>query len=220
MKAVSFPQANRVLKAPPSERSRALETIAAAELAGVDVTGAREKVDAAFPPEQEVYDLPVWGGEVEGVPRCISCWEPSPEERALIAAGGPVWLWVVGHTHPPLVLDAQSPFEVQAFPPDNFRDWWLQNGAGIISGLRETGADTGDAEAVALAVYLRLVPPAIMAKQRPTVAESFQELLARLTLTEEEERTVETARIGASHEIDTLLAIIDRLTGKTAEEKA
>lgn len=61
--------------------------------------------------EGEVQDLHVWSGDVEGVPRCISRWEPSQEERAAIAAGGPVWLWVVGTTHPPLVLDAQSPFE-------------------------------------------------------------------------------------------------------------
>lgn len=80
MKAIPFPQANKVLKAPPGQ-------------------------------EADVYDLPVWGGEVEGIQRCISCWEPTPEERAAIAAGGPVWIWVVGHTHPPLVLDAASPFE-------------------------------------------------------------------------------------------------------------
>lgn len=55
--------------------------------------------------------LAIWRGESAGMPRCISCWEPTPEERALIAAGGPVWLWVVGHTHPPLVLDAANPFE-------------------------------------------------------------------------------------------------------------
>lgn len=116
MKAIPFPQANKVLKAPSSERSRMLAAIESAEAAGVDVAGVREKLDAVFPPEKEVYDLPVWGGEVGGAERCISCWEPSPQERALIAAGRPVWLWVVGATHPPLVLDAAHPFEQAASP--------------------------------------------------------------------------------------------------------
>jgi len=85
VKAVSFPQANKVLKAPAGQ-------------------------------EADVYDLAVWGGEIEGIPRCISCWEPSLKERALIAAGGPIWLWVMGTTHPPLVLDATSPFEAPPQP--------------------------------------------------------------------------------------------------------
>lgn len=60
------------------------------------------------PPGQEehVYDLPVWtDGE-----HCLSRWEPTPEERAAVAAGGPVWLWVVGSTHPPLCVSAANPF--------------------------------------------------------------------------------------------------------------
>lgn len=155
MKAIPFPQANKVLKAPPSPRSEIQQRIDELKAQGSDVVALQERLDEQFPPEQEVYDLHVWGGEVDGIPRCISCWEPSPEERALIAAGGPVWLWVVGHTHPPLVLDAASPFE--------------------------------PAEKVDL-------------------------------LTPEERRSVEIARIASSLGDDTLLAIIDRLTGSTPQE--
>lgn len=119
MKATPFPQANKVLKAPPSRRAEIQQQIDDLAAAGIDVAEMQAKLDAALPREQEVYDLPVCLGEVEGVPRCISRWEPSPEERAAIAAGGPVWLWVVGTTHPPLVLDAQSPFEERQESPSS-----------------------------------------------------------------------------------------------------
>lgn len=200
MKATPFPQANKLLKAPPGRTHEArIDEMAAA---GLDVYVAEEQALLEAAAEPEVYDLPVWSGEVEGVPRCISRWEPSPEERVAIAAGGPVWLWVVGTTHPPLVLDAQSPFEEPSAPPDNFDDWWLRNGSGILSELRESGADIGDAQTIALAVYLKLIPAAIETRSR--------------TLTEEELEAVRVARIGASHGDDVLLAIIDRLTGAPA----
>jgi hypothetical protein len=42
---------------------------------------------------------------------CISCWQPTPEERERIAAGGPVWLTVVaGESQPPVAVSAESPF--------------------------------------------------------------------------------------------------------------
>ncbi len=154
MRAMPFPQANKILKAPPSPRTEIQELIDKLAAGGVDMTAEQERLDAAFPPDQEVYDLPVWSGLAGGTYRCISCWEPSEEERAAIAAGGPVWLWVAGHTHPPLVLDVASPFESAA--------------------------------------------PAVA---RPTVADSFRELLERVTLRPEEERVVQSARI-------------DRLTGQ------
>lgn len=41
----------------------------------------------------------------------ISCWEPTEEERAAIAAGQPIYLLVVsGHTQPPVAVMATSPF--------------------------------------------------------------------------------------------------------------
>lgn len=41
----------------------------------------------------------------------ISCWQPTDEERAAIAAGAPIWLSVCGHGHPPVILSAESPFQ-------------------------------------------------------------------------------------------------------------
>lgn len=61
----------------------------------------------------------------EGMPDCeplpthaaddfiISRWQPTEEERRLIAAGHPVWLWVFGSggTHPPVSLEVcPTPF--------------------------------------------------------------------------------------------------------------
>jgi hypothetical protein len=40
----------------------------------------------------------------------ISRWEPTPEERAVIAAGGPVWIWVIGRAHPPISVQTENPF--------------------------------------------------------------------------------------------------------------
>jgi hypothetical protein len=46
----------------------------------------------------------------------ISCWRPTDEERAAVAAGGPVWLCVVGRGHPPVWLDGR-PNIFQGGPP-------------------------------------------------------------------------------------------------------
>lgn len=40
----------------------------------------------------------------------VSCWEPSDEERRLIAEGAPVWLYVWGRAHPPVKVTAESPW--------------------------------------------------------------------------------------------------------------
>jgi hypothetical protein len=52
--------------------------------------------------------LRVWtDGEV-----CVSAWMPTEEERAKIAAGEPVFLWVMfGSTQPPVAIEVGSPFE-------------------------------------------------------------------------------------------------------------
>lgn len=42
----------------------------------------------------------------------ISCWQPTEEERAAIAAGGPVWVNVVGvGPPPPIGVEGLSPLE-------------------------------------------------------------------------------------------------------------
>lgn len=80
MKATTFPQANKILTAPPGK-------------------------------ESEVYDLPVWS---DGT-RCISCWQPTEGERAAIARGEPVYLWVMGTTHPPVAIEVGSPFDINTW---------------------------------------------------------------------------------------------------------
>lgn len=158
MKAIPFPQANKVLKAPPSPRNEIQEQIDALASAGVDVVELQAKLDAALPPDQEAYDLPVWYGLASGAYRCISCWEASAEERMRLAASGPVWLWVVGHTHPPLVLDAENPFEPAQPVADTFPDWWGVHAAEIVAEMQDGGIDVAGAEEIAEAVYRRLFP--------------------------------------------------------------
>ena len=43
-------------------------------------------------------------------PQMFSCWQPSEEERAAIAAGAPVWLYVLGAAHPPVAVEVENPF--------------------------------------------------------------------------------------------------------------
>jgi hypothetical protein len=41
--------------------------------------------------------------------QCISCWEPTPEERAQIANGAHIWLHVFsGSSQPPVALVVQT----------------------------------------------------------------------------------------------------------------
>lgn len=46
------------------------------------------------------HQCPIWGN------RMISAWVPTPEERAAIANGAPVYLAVVGYSHPVVALFA------------------------------------------------------------------------------------------------------------------
>ncbi len=74
---------------------------------------------ATFPEHNRVFTRPVTMGAdlcvdlqvFDTTEEFISKWEPSPEERAAIAAGGPVWLYVFGRGHPPVMLSGLSPFE-------------------------------------------------------------------------------------------------------------
>lgn len=52
----------------------------------------------------------------DGTPITVTCWQPTPEERAMIAAGAPCWLIIVGHGMPPVTIQAADPF---ATPPSD-----------------------------------------------------------------------------------------------------
>jgi hypothetical protein len=43
----------------------------------------------------------------EGVPHVVSFWLPTPEELAVLNAGGTVALWITGRTMPPVALAAE-----------------------------------------------------------------------------------------------------------------
>lgn len=61
--------------------------------------------------EAECEPLRVHAGlDYDGIPFSVSRWNPTPEERATIAAGAPVWLWVFGRGHPPVMVSAEDPW--------------------------------------------------------------------------------------------------------------
>lgn len=52
-------------------------------------------------------DVPLYVREVWGC--CVSKWEPTPDELAMLNRGGSVELWVKGTTQPPVFLQAVEP---------------------------------------------------------------------------------------------------------------
>lgn len=56
--------------------------------------------------EAVVADLRVYRDE----DHIISRWEPTDEDRARIAAGGPVFLWIMGGVQPPVCLTTEDPW--------------------------------------------------------------------------------------------------------------
>lgn len=48
--------------------------------------------------------LPITRTEAGGVPAVVSYWQPSAAELALLNAGKPVALWVLGSTMPPVAV--------------------------------------------------------------------------------------------------------------------
>ena len=94
-----------------------------------------------------VLDLP---SENQGPPRMVSAWEPTPEEMAAIAAGGPVLLFITGHSHPVVSLGVQDPahgrmVENGALDPGTMaRTLWR------VKAWIHTSVPVGDAETTAL----------------------------------------------------------------------
>lgn len=42
------------------------------------------------------------------MPAVVSYWQPTPEQLALLNAGRPVWLSVMGSTHPPMAIGVEG----------------------------------------------------------------------------------------------------------------
>jgi hypothetical protein len=62
--------------------------------------------------DEECSPLETWiGNDANNFPVIISKWTPTEEERAIIAAGGDVWLHIYGQGMPPVYVGAQNPFE-------------------------------------------------------------------------------------------------------------
>lgn len=53
--------------------------------------------------------LPVTVSEHNGQPTMVSYWEPDDADRAAIAKGAKIRLWVIGGLHPPVAIDVETP---------------------------------------------------------------------------------------------------------------
>lgn len=53
-----------------------------------------------------------------GIPCMVSSWQPTPEEAERIAAGAPIWLRIVGVSHPPVSLEVSAPPSVSDGNPE------------------------------------------------------------------------------------------------------
>jgi hypothetical protein len=84
MNPINFPEANCRLLGPPGDP----------RVRDLDVCRTLQTFTDGAPPAAVV----------------VSVWEPSPEERAAIAAGGLVYLVVHGKTAPPVLVLGESPF--------------------------------------------------------------------------------------------------------------
>lgn len=94
----------------------------------IDFAEANSKLHAPQGMEEEVMTLPIWR-HPKGAP-VISCWQLTMTERVRVLTVGVVWVHVWAHTHPPLALDANYPFERPK------RDWSLVKA--ILKGLALT----------------------------------------------------------------------------------
>lgn len=50
----------------------------------------------------------LWVHKTDGA--FVSCWRPTWRERLAILFGCPLWLWVIGYSHPPVALEVHNPF--------------------------------------------------------------------------------------------------------------
>lgn len=57
--------------------------------------------------QDEYYALAILDEEIEGQNHMTSVWEPTPNELAMLNAGGAVRLTILGTGHPPVMLTAQ-----------------------------------------------------------------------------------------------------------------
>lgn len=57
--------------------------------------------------QDQYYALAIRDEQVNGLNQMTSVWEPTPEELAMLNAGGAVRLTILGSGHPPVMLSAQ-----------------------------------------------------------------------------------------------------------------
>lgn len=62
--------------------------------------------------DQQCLDLPVLSYVDQNAQfHIVSCWQPTEQEKADIAAGKPIWLDIHGDYQPPVCLCTEKPFK-------------------------------------------------------------------------------------------------------------
>lgn len=56
-----------------------------------------------------IRDEPFEDTQTGTTPTMVSAWEPTPEEAAHIAAGGTIYVRIMGTRHPPIMIWAEPP---------------------------------------------------------------------------------------------------------------
>lgn len=80
-------------------------------------TAFDEETTVLHPPEgmtsDEVFALSVGKGiYVDGnFPVVVSCWKPTAEEWEEMRRTGRVWVAIMGHTMPPVIISGHNPYE-------------------------------------------------------------------------------------------------------------
>lgn len=72
--------------------------------------------------EDQVATLPVWTGEMDGIPRTIAKFQPVRGHIEALAQGAAIWLHMLGQRIPPVDINTADPFKPVADMPPQLSD--------------------------------------------------------------------------------------------------
>ena len=63
--------------------------------------------------DEQCQSLPIVRVQYPEWVTCVSCWQMSWRDRLKLLVTGKVWLGVIGHTQPPVFIEADKPFKIE-----------------------------------------------------------------------------------------------------------
>lgn len=84
-------------------------------IAGATRLLGRSQGYLGLPIRDETIDCAVYG---PATPAMVTAWEPTPDEVAAIAAGGTIYLRILGNQHPPVMIWAEPAQPDDMIPED------------------------------------------------------------------------------------------------------